>query len=282
MNTNIIYKEEIKLSEQQNRMIISGWGNDVFQNSVVEKIVYLSDDLKVKGYLSYPKIITPGGKIPLVIWNRGGYGEEGAIDRFTARGMFGQISSWGYAVLASQYRGNDGGEGRDELGGAEVNDIKNLLPVAEELKFIDTSRIGIEGWSRGGLMTFILLREYHNFKCAVLSGAISNLKQIADSEISLKKNYEKIIGTKDFNLRMEARSAINFTRDLPDIPYLIMHGGKDERVAVEQSIDLAEKFSNEKKNFRLVIFEGGDHFLKNHRKEVDQMRKMWFDRYLGV
>jgi dipeptidyl aminopeptidase/acylaminoacyl peptidase len=127
MNTNIIYKEEIKLSEPQNCMIISGWGNDVFQNSVVDKIVYSSDNLKVKGYLASPKKIPPGGKVPLLIWNRGGYGEDGAIDRFTARGMFGQIASWGYAVLASQYRGNNGSEGKDELGGADVNDIKTFF-----------------------------------------------------------------------------------------------------------------------------------------------------------
>jgi dipeptidyl aminopeptidase/acylaminoacyl peptidase len=129
-------------------------------------------------------------------------------------------------------------------------------------------------------MTFILLKEISNFKCAVLIGAISNLKQIADSDMSLKKKYEHIIGSNDFDLKLQARSAIRFSRDLPDIPYLIMHGGKDERVPVEQSIKLAKKYSQEKKNFRLVIFEGGDHFLRNHRKEVDEQRKLWLDKYL--
>ena len=32
--------------------------------------------------------------------------------------------------------------------------------------------------------------------------------------------------------------------------------------------------------YRLVILEGGDHFLKNHRKEVDMQRRLWFDKYL--
>ena len=228
---NLIDREEIKLNESQTRMIISGWGKEVIQNSVVEKITYLSDDLKVKGYLAYPKKISSGYKLPLIIWNRGGYGENGAIDRFTARGIFGQISTWGYALLASQYRGNDGGEGKEEFGGKDVNDIQNLFTVAEELNFMDTSKLGLEGWSRGGMMTFlVLLKKSHNFKCAVLSGAISNLKSLADSSNNLSVNYKNIMGQNDFDNKLKQRSVINFTNNLPDIPYLLIHGGSDNTV----------------------------------------------------
>ncbi len=280
MRVNIINRKKIELNQAQTKMVVSGWGEEVMQNSVVEKIIYLSDNLKVKGYLAYPKEKNSDKKIPLVIWNRGGYKDKGAIDSFTARGMFGQIASWGYAVLSSQYRGNDGGEGAEQLGGEDVNDILNLLPVADELGFIDTSKVGLEGWSRGGMMTFLVLKERNEFKCAVVSGAISNLKGLADSNNKLKEYYEGIIGTQQLEKELEKRSAIFFTEKLPDIPYLIMHGGSDDTVPAEQSIELAKKFSGEGKKYRLVIFERGDHFLKTHRKEVDQLRKIWFDRYL--
>jgi hypothetical protein len=36
-------------------------------------------------------------------------------------------------VVASQYRGNGGGEGHEEFGGAEVHDILNLIPLAKSL-----------------------------------------------------------------------------------------------------------------------------------------------------
>jgi len=194
--------------------------------------------------------------------------------------MFGQLAGWGYAVLASQYRGNDGGEGKEELGGSEVNDIKNLFPIAEELKFIDTANAAVEGWSRGGMMTFILLKEKFDFKCVVLSGAISNLKQLADPDSKAKEYYRENISNGNFEAELKKRSAITFTDKLPDIPYLIMHGGADDTVPVQQSIELARKFSEEGKSYRLVIFEGGDHFLKSHRKEVDQLRRLWFRKYL--
>ena len=32
--------------------------------------------------------------------------------------------------------------------------------------------------------------------------------------------------------------------------------------------------------YRLVMLEDGDHYLKSHRKEVDEMRKKWFESYL--
>ncbi len=281
MNSNIIDREQIVLNEAQTKMIVSGWGEGIIQNTIVEKITYLSDNFKVKGYLAYPKEISSGNKLPLIIWNRGGYRDKGAIDRFTARGMFGQIAGWGYAVLASQYRGNDGGEGEEQLGGSDVNDIINLFAAAEELNFIDITNTAIEGWSRGGMMSLILLKQKKDFKCAVLSGAISNLKSIAGSNKKLNAYYKQLIGSSDYENELEKRSAIFFTENLPDIPYLIMHGGSDDTVPVQQSIELARKFSEEGKTYRLIIFEGGDHFLKSHRKEVDQLRKMWFDTYLS-
>ena len=145
--SKIIERKEIELSAIQNKMIKSGWGEETLKNTIVEKITYDSDSLKVKGYLARPKDDT--GKYPCVIWCRGGIGNAGAIDSFNAKGIFGQIASWGYIVFASQYRGNDGGEGQDEFGGDDVNDVLNLIPLADEIENADKSKWGIEGWSRG-------------------------------------------------------------------------------------------------------------------------------------
>ena len=177
------------------KMALSGWGNEAIEKSVVEKISYLSDGLKVKGYLAYPAGQT-SKKYPCVIWNRGGYKNNGAIDHFTARGIFGQIASWGYVVFASQYRGNVGGEGTEEMGGADINDILNLKPLADELEFADASGWGMIGWSRGGMMTFLALLKDPAFKCAVVNGAISDMKGYASSSESLKNYFASDINGK--------------------------------------------------------------------------------------
>ena len=50
----IIERKRVELGDTQNKMIKSGWGEDSLNNSVVEKMTYSSDGLKVKGYLAYP------------------------------------------------------------------------------------------------------------------------------------------------------------------------------------------------------------------------------------
>lgn len=259
-------------------MVVSGWGKDVFESTVVEKITYLSDGLKVKGYLAYP--VKNSEKLPCIIWNRGGLNESGAIDSFTARGMFGLMANWGYVILTSQYRGNAGGEGKEQLGGEDVDDILNLIPLADEIPQADPDRWGIEGWSRGGMMTYLTLKQNGNFKCAVLAGAISSLKMSAENNPGLMENYKKVIGGKDLEEELQKRSALNFAGELPSIPYLIMHGGADETVSPQQSLEMTKKFNERKIPYRLVIFEGGDHYIKTHRKEVEQLKKMWYDKYL--
>jgi dipeptidyl aminopeptidase/acylaminoacyl peptidase len=277
-NSMILDRSEITLNEAQNKMIISGWSKDVLNNTTSEKIDYLSDNLKVHGYIAYPN--DHSKKYPCIIWNRGGYENNGVIDQFSARGMFGLIASWGYVVFASQYRGNSRSEGKDEIGGSDVNDILNIIPLADEFEFTDNKIWGIEGWSRGGMMTYLTLLKNPNFRCAVLVGAISDLNSYALENEKRASFYKKLIGEKDFEKKLEERTIINFADKLPNIPYLIMHGKSDETIPVEQSIKIAEKFKELKYDYRLKLFEDGDHYLKKHRKEVDTLRREWFKKYL--
>jgi dipeptidyl aminopeptidase/acylaminoacyl peptidase len=281
MISKIITREEIKLPPTQEKMIISGWGEATVKNTIVEKITYLSDGLKVNGYLAYPNDQTK--KYPCVIWCRGGFGNAGAIDQFNARGIFGQLASWGYIVFASQYRGNAGGEGKDEFGGEDVNDILNLIPLADEIETADKNIWGIEGWSRGGMMTYLTLTRSNIFKAAIVSGGIANLRCNAQESKFMHYLYEASMGINE-NLLLEncrERSIVNFPEKLSrTTPILLMHGTADERVLPHDSIDLSYKLLELKIPFRLVMLEGGDHFLKSHRQEVDSMRKEWFEKFL--
>lgn len=49
----ILEKEEIKLPEQQLKLVTAGWGNETVEETAVSSIVYNSDGLKVKGYVAY-------------------------------------------------------------------------------------------------------------------------------------------------------------------------------------------------------------------------------------
>lgn len=282
MDSQIIDRKIIDLTDHQNKMIESGWGKDILENTVVEKIICRSDGLKVSGYLAYPK--DDSKKYPCIIWCRGGIGNAGAIDKFTARGMFGQIASWGYCVFASQYRGNDGSEGHDDFGGDDVNDVLNLIPLADEIPQANKDVWGIEGWSRGGMMTYLALTRTNIFKAAVVIGGIANLRCNSDESKFMRRLYEQTMGKygqNEFKEKCESRSIINFPEKLArETPLLMIHGNADERVLPHDSLDLANKLVDLKVPYRLVMLEDGDHFLKSHRKEVDDMRKNWYEKYL--
>lgn len=278
----IIEREEIHLPPHLQKMLVSGWSEETLSGTVVESIVYLSDGLKVKGYLAYPKNIPEGKKLPCILWNRGGAKSRGAIDRFTAKGMYGEMARWGYIVLASFYRGSIKGEGEEEFGGADVNDIINLKKAAAELPFADTTRWGIEGWSRGGMMTWLTLQRDQDYKCAVLVGAISNLKEYSDKVPSFKEHYSGLVPNGDFDSEIAKRTAVNFPERYPkEVRYLLIHGGSDETVPVHQTYQMAGLLTDNGLTHRTVILENGDHYLKNQRKEVERLKKEWYAKYLA-
>ena len=70
------------------------------------------------------------------------------IDSWNLIDFYG-FASQGFVVLASQYRGNDGGEGRDEVGGADVADVMALMQVALRLPYTDAANVFLYGLSRG-------------------------------------------------------------------------------------------------------------------------------------
>lgn len=282
MQPGIIERRIIELNSIQQKMIKSGWGERSVEDTIVEQITYLSEGLKVKGFLAYPK--DQSATYPCIIWCRGGIGNAGAIDQFNACGIFGQIASWGYVVLASQYRGNAGGEGKDEFGGRDVNDVLNLIPLANEIESANTTIWGIEGWSRGGMMTYLSLTRTGIFKAAIVIGGIANLRCNSEESKFMKRLYEISMGkadTDNFRSSCESRSIINFPEKLSrNTPLLLLHGTADDRVLVHDSIDLSEKLKDLNYPHELILYENGDHFLKSNRTEVNDKRKDWFKKYL--
>ena len=165
-----------------------------------------------------------------------------------------------------------------------MNDIINLIPLADEIPQADNSLWGIEGWSRGGMMTYLVLSRTDIFKAAVVTGGIANLRCSSDESRFMRRLFEMSLGkynSEEFNQNCNSRSIVNFADRLSRTsPILIMHGTADNRVFPHDSIDLSYKLIEYDIPFRLILLEKGDHFLKKHRKEVDVNRKMWFDKFL--
>src|SRR5262245_51880221 len=99
------------------------------------RIQYISDGLKVVGFLVKPRN-SQAAQYPVIVYNRGGLLDIGKLDTPNILDFY-ELASQGFVILASQYRGNDGGEGREEFGGEDVDDVTTLLSVAASLPEAD-------------------------------------------------------------------------------------------------------------------------------------------------
>jgi dipeptidyl aminopeptidase/acylaminoacyl peptidase len=280
---------------------------EYMEGVTLERIIYTSDGLEVEGFLARPSE-NSGEKLPCVIYNRGGNRDFGAITPLRAVRLLCGIAKRGYVVAASNYRGNGefglakypgervcpdpdcggaiGGVGREEFGGAEVDDILALIPVLAQVEQADTSRMGVFGWSRGGMMTYLTLKQTNRFKAAIVGGGLTDLAAGIEQRPGMEKHvYSELIpGWDDAGTRAEAiaaRSAVLWADALPEAtPILILHGTADWRVDPTQALDMAGALLKAQRPYRLVMFEGGDHGLNEHDDEVNRLVDDWLDHYV--
>jgi dipeptidyl aminopeptidase/acylaminoacyl peptidase len=252
----------------------------ILETTELRSITYLSDGLKVKGYLAMPK---KGEKLPCVISNRGGNRELSAWTDARAASALSRIASWGYVVVASQYRGNAGGEGKEEFGGKDVDDVLNLIPLLKSLPQADATRIGMCGYSRGGMMTYEALTRTDKIAAAVIGFGLAD----APNNVAQRPEMERVFAelVPDYNQNksaaLEGRSAIRWPEKLnKTTPILLLHGTADWRVDPMDSIRMATALYQLKHPFRLVLFEGGAHGLPEHTAEVRRITKDWLDHYV--
>ncbi len=245
-----------------------------------QKLKYLSDGLKVVAYL-YKPTQTNGRKLPTIIFNR-----PSAVRSDIAPELipwFHRLASEGFVILAPLLRQSDGSEGRDELGGADVNDLMNVYPLARSLEFVDTNNLFMYGASRGGMMTYQAINKAFPIKAAAVIGAFTDLKELIDSHpqqyssamlTQIWPNYET---TKTEIFR--ARSALSWA-DRLNVPLLIMHGGRDLSVNPAQSLLLAQQLQKLGRVYELVVYAEDNHDLTKNQEDRDRRAIGWFKRYI--
>lgn len=202
------------------------------------------------------------GKYPCIIYNRGGSREFGKLDYGDYLIDMAQMASWGYCVVASQYRGNDGGDGVEEFGGKDVDDVINMIPLMKYVDKADTSRIGMWGVSRGGMMTYIALTMTNQIKAAVVLSGIVDMGMLLETRKDMDSFwYSWLPGYRnDKKNFIKERSAIELADKIcKTTPIFIIQGTSDWRVPIPQVFVLSKKFYDVKQPFRLAVFEGAEH-----------------------
>ncbi len=245
------------------------------------RIVYQVDGFRVAGFFGRP---SPPGPHAAVIFNRGGNGEFAPL---TGTEIVPFVEA-GMVAAASQYRGGPGSEGPDDWGGDNARDVTRLVELLRALPEVDPPRIGMMGHSRGGMMTYLALKQDTLEKrgwirAAVVAAGISDLFAWGRQRPSVVENiYRKRIGRapQEEPGLFRDRSAV-YWPELINVPLLLVHGDADERVPHSHSEMLAERLRAEGKTVDVQLLPGGDHLLRNHRGGYPQALD-WFQRYLAA
>ncbi len=255
---------------------------DTFALATMEEISYVSNKLEVKGYIIRP---SAPGKYPCLIYNRWGHKDDGILNEIIVARDLHRFARWGYVVVASQYRGYAGGEGEDEFGGEDVDDVLNLIPLLESIPEADTSRIGMYGINRGGMMTYLSVSRTQKLKAAIVESGISNLFLYAANN-EVKGFYDDMAEMiadyySDRVNPLKKRSVSFWTDQMPtSTPFLLMHGTSDQDIHPSETFTAIEQFFRNRIPFRAVYFEGGTNLLPEHQEEKLRVIRSFINDYV--
>ncbi|MBQ3265845.1 MAG: S9 family peptidase [Ruminococcus sp.] len=208
------------------------------------KFTYLSDGLKIKGYISIPASAQISQKpCKCVLYNRGGNRDYGTLEDDTTAQF---CAASGRIVIASQYREADGALGYDQFGGDDLHDVIKLIDICENhFSFVDMDDFCVFGASRGGMMTYMAARQDDRIKLIISLSGVSDLFNSYESREDMKRVLEETIGcTPEENpAEYEKRSAVYWADEI-NIPVLIIHSKLDQQVPFEQAEEMVEKLKD--------------------------------------
>lgn len=238
------------------------------------KIVYQSDSLNIDGLKIEPKA---KGKYPVIIFNRGGNRDFGQLTLEMLFFSTASLAKEGYIIIACNYRI------QDEYGGKDLNDVLNLITVADQLENADTSKIGMFGWSRGGIMTYLALKESTRIKTAVIGNSASDLFLSIKYRPELEQNpLSECIPNYWTNKEVELkkRSAIFWADSLnKKSSLLLLCATQDAQVDYRESVNMAAKLQAIDYDYELKIYDT-NHAFRGKREELNFELIHWFNNRL--
>ncbi len=221
-----------------------------------------TNPVKFYTYTFFPKDRKPGEKLPLLLLPHGGVHAD-----FTTYHVhiLKELLAQGYAVVAPEYRGSTGyGAGFYRLidyGGREVDDCHAAVTWAlENFDFLDRGRVGLIGWSHGGLIVlFEAIRHPDVYKCCFAGVPVSDLVQrmgYSDEEYRGLFSAPYHIGkTAEEDLEEYQRRSPVWHVDQLRIPLRIHTNTNDEDVRYVEVQHLIEALKAAGKDFEVKVYE---------------------------
>jgi dipeptidyl aminopeptidase/acylaminoacyl peptidase len=263
------------------------------QLGAVEDTSFQSKDgTEIHGLMVKPPSYEAGKKYPTLVWIHGGPNMQDdhalLFDLYPLQLERQFFAAHGYIVLAINYRGSSG-RGAEftrsilaDWGNREVADLLAGVDYAVQMGIADPDRLGIGGWSYGGILTDYTIATDTRFKAAI-SGAGSALQLSMYGSDQYVRQYEQEIGLPWKATDAWIRISYPFFRaDRIKTSTLFIGGEKDFNVPIIGSEQMYQALRTLGIPTQLVIYPGQYHLLTRPSYIHERLERYlaWFDKYL--
>ena len=264
--------------------------NDAFLAPIrlaeAEKIRFTSPDgTEVEGFLYKPPAFNPDLKYPALLRIHGGptaqfdYGFDTEPQVFAANG---------YLVILVNPRGSTG-RGQDyckaifaDWGNKDVEDVLAGVDYAVTRGLADPDRLGVGGWSYGGILTNYVISKTTRFKGAI-SGAGGILWAGSFGHDHYQREYIAELG-EPWKARdvWDRVSSVFYNVEKITTPTLIMGGEVDWNVPILNSEHLYQSLRQLGRTTQLVVYPGQHHGIRkpSYQKDLFERYLAWYDKYV--
>lgn len=246
--------------------------------------------VKFYSYVFIPRSIDYRKKSPLLVFPHGGV--HGNFSTYNAH-IIRELISQGYVVIAPEYRGSNG-YGRDmyeriDYGGLEIEDVyaaRNYM--LENYEFLDKDRVGILGWSHGGMLALMNIFNHPNdYKVAYAGVPVSDLiARMGYSQESYRELYSAsyhLGKTANEDVQEYRRRSPAWNAEKLQTPLLIHTNTNDDDVYVLEVEHLIKSLKAAGKKFEYEIYQdapGGHSFDRIDTQLAKKIRLKVYD-FLG-
>ena len=242
----------------------------IAQVSAKYRMVTTTDNKQMPTWVIYPPNFDPSKKYPTLLFCLGG--PQGTMPHYSFRWNFQLMASQGYIVVAPDRRGVFGNgtkwtEGvSKDWGGQVINDYLSAIDAVSKEAYVDKQRLGCVGASFGGFSVFALEALHGNrFKTFISHDGIFDFRSMYGTTDELFfENFEKGGNYWDKNNAVAQRSYKQSPSEMVakwNTPIMIVQGGKDYRVSIEQSQQAFQAAQLKGIKSRFLYFPDENHWV---------------------
>ena len=262
-----------------------GWTKEVLLGTTEEFTSISRDGTEVHGLLVRPPGLQAGRRYPTLLRIHGGpNGQDENAFNFE-RELF---AANGYVVVAVNYRGSAGrGSAYQKAifadwGNKEVVDLLGAMDHVQKIGLADPDRLGIGGWSYGGILTNYTIATDGRFKAATSGAGSSNqISMYGTDQYITQYDYEIGPPWKSEALWIKLSYPF-FHADRIHTPTLFLGGERDFNVPLLGSEQMYQALRSLGVDTQLVIYPGQFHGITTPSYKKDRLERYlaWYDKYL--